>query len=602
MNARAAARLDRVRLGLGRRRGSSLALLGLVFQVAPAPSVLALILLTIGGLVEGLGLATFLPMFGMLSDSGPDSSPITALFTAAFDAIGYTPGVGALLLAIVLFFWLRSAMLVIAQIQIAIGAAQFATDLRKQFLFALLASRWDYVKRRQPGAIANSMTNEATIVSNSVVQAFDVVAAAIQVAIYLALATIMSWQMTLAALAAACVLWAILQHFVAVARHAGEVRAAAMSAASARLVDHIGAIKGVKAMARGEAYAAMIEQATLEMQRGYLLHMFSKSQMTALAEPLLLTMVAGAAFIATEILDLALASALVAGFVVYRSASALTKVQQRLQVLAGSESFVAGFLNEMHEARAAVETHSGKAPPLLTKAITVENVSFRYRNDGTMVVNDLSLLIEANRITTLFGPSGSGKTTLCDMLLGFCVPESGRIMIDGNDLKDLDMVQWRRQIGYVPQEIILFNDTLVANVTLRDPEFTIGHAAEALRRAGAGEFIATMECGLETQLGERGLRLSGGQRQRVAIARALIHRPQLLLLDEPTTALDPATEAEICATLRDLSGNMTIVAISHQSSLAEVADRTYRFSGGGVTQAASDAAGPRRSARTAGDH
>ena len=584
MSPHTVARLARIRVALASAQDRSLALLPLVFQVSPVRMVVAMTLLTAGGLAEGLGLATFLPLFGMLAPTvdGATSNPVAEAFSGVFAAIGYTPSIGVLLVAVVAFFWLRAGMLVVAQVQIASAAAGFATELRNRLLAALLAARWDFLKRKQPGVIANSMTNEATIASNLVIQAFDILAAAVQVAIYLGLALIISWPMTLAGLVAGGILWAIQRIFIERARRAGTIRANAMTSASAQLVDRIGAIKGVKAMARGDAYAAMIDYETLRLQDGYLKHVVSKAYMQAIGDPLLLSLIAGAAAVAVGVLHVDLSRVFVTGLVVFKSANSLTKVQQKLQIQAGSESFMLNLLNELHDAESAVETHSGKGPPLLTDVIAVENVSFRYTPEGQPVLRNLSLNIQANRITTLYGPSGSGKTTLCDMLLGFCVADDGRITVDGTDLRTLDMTQWRRQIGYVPQEITLFNDTLLANVTLRNPEFTAEDASEALRRAGAETFVQAMESGLATPLGERGLRLSGGQRQRVALARALIHRPRLLLLDEPTAALDPATEAEICQTLRDLSATMTIVAISHQSSLAEVADRTYQFSGGTV--------------------
>lgn len=137
-------------------------------------------------------------------------------------------------------------------------------------------------------------------------------------------------------------------------------------------------------------------------------------------------------------------------------------------------------------------------------------------------------------------------------------------------------------IGYIPQETLLLHDTVMNNVTLGDPELTEADAEYALRTAGAWEFIKSMPQGIQSIVGERGGKLSGGQRQRIAIARALAHRPALLILDEATTALDPDTEAAICNTLQQLRGKLTIIAISHQPALANIADLIYRIQDGGV--------------------
>ena len=154
-------------------------------------------------------------------------------------------------------------------------------------------------------------------------------------------------------------------------------------------------------------------------------------------------------------------------------------------------------------------------------------------------------------------------------------------------LGDADLARWREMVGYVPQEVILFHDSVLANVTLGDPDLGPEDARAALAAAGAWEFVTQMPQGLDSIVGERGTLLSGGQRQRVAVARALIHRPALLILDEATSALDPNTEAAICRNLKDLVADtgLTIVAITHQSAWVEAAHRVYHVERGQVTEA-----------------
>jgi ATP-binding cassette subfamily C protein len=137
-------------------------------------------------------------------------------------------------------------------------------------------------------------------------------------------------------------------------------------------------------------------------------------------------------------------------------------------------------------------------------------------------------------------------------------------------------------IGYVPQETLLLHDTVLVNVTLGAPELTEQDVERALRDAGAWEFVTEMPEGIHSVVGERGMRLSGGQRQRITIARALVHKPQFLILDEATSALDPVSEADICRTLGELKGKLTILAITHQQALFDAADRVFRLSNGKV--------------------
>ena len=194
----------------------------------------------------------------------------------------------------------------------------------------------------------------------------------------------------------------------------------------------------------------------------------------------------------------------------------------------------------------------------------------------------------AGGITAIVGPSGAGKTTVIDLVTALLRPQEGEVLIDDLPLQRVDWRAWRRMIGYVPQDTVLLHDTVRNNVTLGDPELTEADAVSALRAAGIWDVVSGMPEGLDTIVGERGGKLSGGQRQRVAIARALAHKPRVLILDEATSALDPETEAAICRTLEGLRGELTIVAISHQSPLVDVADRVYRMGDGTATLVADE--------------
>ncbi|MEE9606962.1 MAG: ATP-binding cassette domain-containing protein, partial [Myxococcota bacterium] len=195
--------------------------------------------------------------------------------------------------------------------------------------------------------------------------------------------------------------------------------------------------------------------------------------------------------------------------------------------------------------------------------------------------------------------SGSGKTTIADLISGLVQPDTGGVFVDGVPLDEIDLRLWRSTIGYVPQEMFLFHDTVLMNVTLGDPSQRPEDVELALRRAEAWEFVSKLPQGLDTVVGERGALLSGGQRQRLAIARALAHRPRLLILDEVTTSLDPESERAVCDALAKLHGNVTILAVSHQPALASMADRIYRIQDGGAEPVQVEPARTRRARASA---
>jgi ATP-binding cassette subfamily C protein len=261
--------------------------------------------------------------------------------------------------------------------------------------------------------------------------------------------------------------------------------------------------------------------------------------------------------------------------VLARSLASLGKTQRQYQRMKSYESAFWSLQAVIEEASGARETNPGGISPRLEKSVGLNNVNFGYGE--IFVLSNASLTIPAGSFTAIVGPSGAGKTTIADLIIGLLRPQEGEILIDNVPLEQVDLTQWRRMIGYVPQESFLLHETVLWNVTLGDPEVNEADAEAALRAAGAWEFVAELPQQIHSSVAERGMALSGGQRQRIAIARALARRPKLLILDEVTSSLDPQAEAAICQTLQGLRGQLTILAISHQPAVVEAADRIYRI-------------------------
>ncbi len=228
---------------------------------------------------------------------------------------------------------------------------------------------------------------------------------------------------------------------------------------------------------------------------------------------------------------------------------------------------------------------SGKAAPVsfFSNAIALVGVSFSYQTNTTHILEDITLTINRGETVGFVGSSGAGKSTLVDIMLGLLSPSRGQILVDEIDIHDA-LRTWQNQIGYVPQSIYLTDDTLRCNIAFGLPEALIDEAAvaRAIRAAQLEEFIGSLPEGLDTMVGERGIRLSGGQRQRIGIARALYHDPAILVLDEATSALDQETEKEVMAAINVLHGQKTIVIIAHRLSTVEKCDRLYRIERGKV--------------------
>ncbi|WP_405934586.1 thiol reductant ABC exporter subunit CydD [Streptomyces longwoodensis] len=214
-----------------------------------------------------------------------------------------------------------------------------------------------------------------------------------------------------------------------------------------------------------------------------------------------------------------------------------------------------------------------------TGALAFEHVDVRHPGRSTDAVTDVSLTVEPGETVALVGPSGAGKSTLLDVLLGFVRPTAGRVCVGGTDLADLDLAQWHARVAWVPQRPHLYAGTIAENVRLARPDADDTAVRRALADAGALEFVDALPDGPATVLGEDGVGLSAGQRQRLALARAFLADRPVLLLDEPTAALDGETEAEVVTAVRRLAAGRTVLLVVHRPALLGIADRVVRLTG-----------------------
>jgi ATP-binding cassette subfamily C protein len=548
----------------------------------PAQSALVLGAMVLASLFEGLGLTTLLPLLtSRVADGGAGATGIGGMVTRALAMVGLTPTVGVLLSIVVAGMMLKSVLVLAANRQVGYTVARVATDLRLDFIRSLLAARWEYYLRQPVGALANSLATEATRGAESYLYGATVIALGIQAIVYSIVALLVSWQATLIALSAGAVFVFLLNRLVHVSRRAGAKQTRLLRSLLARLSDNLQSVKPLKAMARENLANALLEGDTTQLNRALQKDVFSKEALRALQEPMLAILIAAGLYVALVKFGMSLASVMLLAFLLVRVLLYMGRMQREYQRMVTSESAYWSMQAAIEGARSENENPPQGVVPVLQHAIRFENVGFRYRD--TWILRNATFAIPAGGITAIVGPSGAGKTTVIDLVTALLRPQEGEISIDDLPLQRVDWRAWRRMIGYVPQETILLHDSVRNNVTLSDPELTAADAEAALRAAGLWEVVVALPEGPDTIVGERGGKLSGGQRQRVVLARALAHKPRVLILDEATSALDPETEAAICRTLEALRGELTVIAISHQSPLVEVADRVYRMVDGGVT-------------------
>lgn len=552
--------------------------------------------LLLAGLVEGFGLSAMLPLLSIVAGSQYSGGQIASLAGAANDSVaervvreslefvGLPPTVEVLLVVILCAIILKSVLVLFANKRVGYTVAQVATDLRLELLRALLASRWEFHLRQPVGSLANAMATEAQRACKAYLCGANMFIGLVQALVYVSVAFLVSWKAVLAALVAGLVIFYGLRRLIAKARRAGERQTQLLKSLLGHLTDSLQSIKPLKAMALHHLSESILRKETSKLNKALRKEVLSKEYLRAFQEPLRIAFILLGFYAATILMRLPLATLMVLIFLVARVLNLLGKIQGEYQRMVILESGFWSIKAKILEAEEDREVESGDQTPILEKAVHLERVSFSYGEKS--VLRDAELIFPAGKITAIIGPSGSGKTTLVDLVIGLLRPTHGVVWVDDLPLDQIDLQKWRRLIGYVPQETWLLHDTILNNITLGDPSLNEKDAIDALRAAGAWEFVQSLPDGINSTVGERGGKVSGGQRQRIAIARALAHRPKLLILDEATTALDPKNEMAICDTLRELRGRLTILAISHQPAVLKVADQAYQLQNGTAVPAA----------------
>jgi len=268
--------------------------------------------------------------------------------------------------------------------------------------------------------------------------------------------------------------------------------------------------------------------------------------------------------------------------IVYAINKVFTSIQMaqgQAHLISTQIPYLVGVLDYQKEANKHMEADAGTHAFSFGKSLDVTGINFSY-DPTEQILSNITFSVGRGEMLGLIGPSGAGKTTLVDLLLRLLNPKTGSILLDGVDISDIRLEEWRTNVGYVSQDIFLINDTIENNIKFYDASLTHKEIIEAARLANIHEFIERLPDQYETIVGERGIRLSGGQRQRIVLARALARKPQILILDEATSALDNESEIAIQKAIEKMRGDITVIAIAHRLSTVMASDTLAVLEGG----------------------
>ena len=547
----------------------------------PKRTIFVVAALLSSGLAEAVSFAAMIPLFGMAllqNDTDRELGFLEAAITQTFDMVGLNVTIGGVLLLVVLLMNLKSFLSFYAMKEVGYICADVEAELRKSMVNSLLNADWRYYLNNQTGDFSTAISTQVQSAANVFRATGLVLAGLIQVGLFSAMSLTISIPISLGGIVLGLVVMFCLRNFLTLARDSAKTLTKYEGKLLSTLIDGLRGIKSNKAMGLQGRLENYLEQDINQLAVMRKRIILSSAVIKNFQEPVQVIGIAIALYILTTYWEGGVEELLVLILLFYRSGQRLGLLQQYYQQIVTAFPpfwFVANIISDAQEQRE--DLNSGDEATL-HDAITFNKVSFNYGSKS--VLRQVDLDIKAGDFITIVGPSGGGKTTLTDMLLRFNKPDTGTIKIDGKDINNLNKSSLRKMIGYLPQETVLFHDSVRNNLTFGDLRITDTKLKETLRRAGAISFVEQLPDGLDFVVGEHGGRLSGGQKQRLGLARALLNMPKILLLDEPTSALDKISENDIMNTLNDLRGTVTIIAISHQETFVNSSDRKYLLDDG----------------------
>jgi ATP-binding cassette subfamily C protein len=530
-------------------------------------------LLWLAAVLDFFSLSSLLPLLQILTrtEASIQASPLALRLLG-----GLTPTLPALLALITSLLLIKALMRWMAMREVANAVVAVAHELRAELHSAMLAASWRFFVQTPAGHLAAAVTSEAYRAAFAYRRACAFLAATLQLAFTVILVVQISAWAGLAALAAGAAVIYLLGSIVRASRAAGSELTESTRALSARVTDTAHALKPARAMGRDAGLARWLEEANSALRAAETRQMRNNEALQSAHEPVIALAIAITLFGAYTFTSQPVSALLVLGLLFYRVMQQVNVIQLEYQGLVWGEAAWHAMRAQIESARRLVERTDvtnvkGESGTILvfSRELRLADLSFGY--DRESVLERVNLTIPFGALVLVTGPSGAGKTTLLDLIAGLYAPSAGRILVDGVPMAQLDLHAWRSQIGYMAQEPALLHASVLDNLTL-GASMPSGQVQEALEWAHAEEFVAALPQGLETIVGEQGFRLSGGQRQRLALARALVHRPRLLLLDEPTANVDPATQSAIGAALAELKGDRAILLVSHHAAYRQISD------------------------------
>jgi len=555
-------------------------------SVPPLRLAVCGLLILLGALTEGISLVLLVPLVELVSETPAPLGRLGTALARVPAALDIPVSVPVLLLAFVGLVVARSITIAARDTELGRLRTLFTDTLRTETYRRIAGASWSFLMRQRLSDILETLTSHVEGIGIGASSILRLPALATVGAIQVVIAFSLSPLLTIGVVSWGGLLLLLLRRRIGKQYERGRRLFDARRASFAEMSDFLHALKLAKSLnaevRHVAAFAAAVERQSVQS----IAFDRSDAAMRMLVQIAAAVSLGAFVYAAVEFMHMSAASLIVMVIIFARLSPLVSDLQQGWESVARTLPVFDCVLEMRRCCSEAVESIPAGAGRIeVSREIRFVDVCFRYDKDtGPPTIAGLDFVIPAARTIAIAGRSGAGKSTLADLLLGLVVPDAGSILLDGVPLRGAMLGSWRRSVGYVPQDNFLFNDTVRANLLWAYPDANEGDIRRALAIAAADEFVAKLPNGLDTAIGERGLRLSGGERQRLGLARALLCSPTLLILDEATSALDHQTERAVQAAIDRLHGSMTIVIIAHRLSTIRGADRILVLEQGRLAQ------------------
>ncbi|MDG0866418.1 ABC transporter ATP-binding protein [Candidatus Lucifugimonas marina] len=463
---------------------------------------------------------------------------------------------------------------------------KYEASLKYDMFSASMLANWTYLIGSRSGDLVNTISVEGRRAGSAFQSMLISVAAALNVGTYLVVALFVMWQATLLAIIPVGLTLLLFRFASTRAHKLGRGATEANSELTSSVSEAFSSSKFIKGSALETQTIARVSNpistlAEIDEKSG-----INNGFVQAGYEFIVLAVLLVGLGVTSQFVDLQSGTVTLFVLLFVRAYQRARGWQQSYQTLNHHVPSVDRVTNVLTSATNYRESTPNALAPVFSNELALDEVAFSY-GDNRNVLDGLSLSIPAGSMTSIVGPSGTGKTTLIDVVMGLLKPDAGEFLIDGVSLSTVDPYSWRKQIGYVTQDVNLFHDTIERNISWGSESVDVERVEWVSELCGASKFISDLPDGYSTVIGDRGLRISGGQRQRIAMARAFYRDPKLLILDEATSELDSESEEQIQKTIESIRGQITILTVAHRLRTVMSSDTIHVLNNGKVVESGS---------------